>query len=65
MGPYKNQEKIDECMQLNILFRREREPEKNDDITEKKVDKSSKPVRKTTFLESNFDVQLLRVLIEM
>lgn len=63
MGAYKTQEKIDECMQFNILLRKEREPEKAD-ANEDKKDKQ-KQVRKTTFLESNFDVQLLRVLIEM
>lgn len=65
MGLYKNQDKIDECMQFNVLKRIEKETEKNDDIAEKKNDKLNKPVRKTTYLESNFDVQLLRVLIEM
>jgi len=65
MGPYKNQEKIDDCMQLNILRRCERVPEKIDENADKKNDKGAKPVRKTTLLESNFDPQLLRVLIEM
>jgi hypothetical protein len=65
MGAYKNQDKIDDCMQLNILRRCERVPEKTDENAERKADKGSKPVRKTTLLESNFDAQLLRVLIEM
>jgi hypothetical protein len=65
MGAYKNQDKIDDCMQLNILRRCERVPEKTDENAERKADKGSKQVRKTTLLESNFDAQLLRVLIEM
>ena len=44
MGAYKTQEKIDECMQFNILLRKEREPEKAD-ANEDKKDKQ-KQVRK-------------------
>jgi len=55
MGAYKTQEKIDDCMQFNILRRVERVNEKTDENADKKAEKGAKPVRKTTLLESNFD----------
>jgi len=72
MGGHKTQEVIDECMQKSILIRTEltggpqstEEAPKPAEGEEKAVEKPTRG-KKRTMLESNFDVKLLQVQLEM
>ena len=72
MGGHKTQEIIDECMQKSILIRTEltsgpqstEEAPKPAEGEEKAVEAKVRG-KKRTMLESNFDVKLLQVQLEM
>ena len=71
MGNHKTQETIDDCMAKSILVRCElqttglNEDKGEGEKDEKKAEETTKKSSKRTMLESNFDVKLLQVQLEM